>query len=190
MSWLMLGFLGIIWAAFLLPMRRSSPHRSVEDFERRMDLLADTDNGTGRWIVTPQKGVPFMGSRARAQARARERRRRVLVFLAECIGFSFLIGLVPPLRPMWYLSGGLVALLGVYVWMLLSIKQRMSEMDPSHRVRAVNAVPARPIPARVRHAGEASGLTREVFNGLGTLAADDIVKIVVRRASAAEPVRV
>lgn len=185
---LMLGILGIIWASFLLP-KRPSPFRSVEDFGRRMDLLAETDGGTGRWILTPQKGVPFMGSRARAQARARERRRRVLVFLGECIGFSFLIGLVPPLRPMWYLSGMFVALLGAYVWMLLSIKQRMSEIEPSDRVRAVNAVPARPIPARIRHASDAAGRTREVFNGLGTFDADDIVNIVVRTASAG-PVRV
>jgi hypothetical protein len=90
---------------------------------------------------------------------------------------------------MWYLSGTFVALLGAYVWMLLSIKQRMSEIEPSDRVRAVNAVPARPIPARIRHASDAAGRTREVFNGLGTFDADDIVNIVVRTASAG-PVRV
>jgi hypothetical protein len=191
MGWLMLAILGIMWASVLW-IRRSSSYRSVEDFERHMDLLAETDGGgPGRWIVTPQKGVPFMGPRARAQARARERRRQVLVFLGECIGFSFLIGLVPPLRPMWYVSGAFIALLGVYVWLLLSMKQRMSEIESTaQRVRAVNAVPARPIPARVRHASDAAGRTREVFNGLGTFAADELANIVVRRASAAEAVRV
>jgi Flp pilus assembly protein TadB len=188
MGWLMLVGLGIIWAAFLLPMRRSSPHRSVEDFERRMDLLAETDGG--RWIVTPQKGMPFLGSRARAQARARERRRKVLVFLGECIGLTFLIGLVPPLRPVWYASGVLAALLGAYVWMLLSIRQRASELDTRDRVRAVNAVPARPIAARFRHASDAAGRTREVFNGLGTFGTDDPANIVVRIASRPDPVRV
>ena len=46
MQWLLLGVLGIIWAAFLIPVgRRRSDSRSVEDFERwlplRVDPLAD-----------------------------------------------------------------------------------------------------------------------------------------------------
>jgi hypothetical protein len=185
MGWLMLAILGIIGAACLMSVRRRSPYRTVGDFERGMDLLAGTGGGPGRWIVTPQKGVPFMGSRARAQARARERRSRVFVFLGECIGFTFLIGLVPPLRPIWYASGAFAALLVVYVWVMLSLQQRMSEVVPSERerVRAVHAAPVHPIPARVRHASDAAGRTREAFNGLGTMAADELVNIVVRPAS-------
>lgn len=192
MSWLLLGVLAIIWVAFLLPSgRRSSPNRSVEDFERHMELLADTDGqGTGRWIVTPRKGVPFIGPRARAQARARERRRKVFVFLAESIGMSFLIGLVPPLHAMWYVTAFFFTLLGVYSWMLASMKQRTSELDPAERVRAVNHVPARPLPARYRYASDAGGSTRPVFNGLGTFDTDEVVNVVVRPASEVGAARV
>ena len=137
MSWLMLAALGMMWAAFLLPNRKHSPSNSVKDFERDMDLLADTE-GRGRWIVTPKKGMAFIGPRARAQARARERRRRVFVFLLESIGLSFLIGLVPPLRAIWIGTGILLAILGVYSWMLISIRTRGS----------VRAMPeARPAPS-------------------------------------------
>ena len=86
MQWLLLGVLGIIWVAFLIPVgRRRSDSRSVEDFERRMELLANAEvhGTTGRWIVTPRKGVRFLGPRERQQARARARRRRVFVFLIE-----------------------------------------------------------------------------------------------------------
>ena len=65
MEWLPLAVLGIMWVAFLLPTRgkTSTPQGSVGDFERRMELLAQAEtHGTeGRWIVTPRKGVRFLG---------------------------------------------------------------------------------------------------------------------------------
>jgi Flp pilus assembly protein TadB len=126
-QWLLLALLGIMWAAFLLPAgRKRSDARSVEDFERRMELLAQAEvHGTGgRWIVTPRKGVRFLGPRERQQARARARRRRVFVFLLEAIGLSLLIGVVPPLRVAWVVSATLGGLLFIYVWALLVIKAR------------------------------------------------------------------
>jgi hypothetical protein len=100
---LLLAALGIMWAAFLLPTWRRYPGNTVKDFERNMDLLAETEgSGQGRWIVTPRKGMTFVGPKARAQARARERRRRILVVLIESIVLTGLIGMVPPLRAMWY----------------------------------------------------------------------------------------
>src|SRR5688572_31361007 len=117
-----------MWAAFLLPMtaRRRSLTGSVEDFERRMEFLAHAEaNGTaGRWIVTPRKGARFIGDAERRRARVRDRRRRVLVFLIEAIGVTFLMGFVPPLRVFWNVTVALAVLLGVYVWMLISIKHR------------------------------------------------------------------
>lgn len=180
MGWLLLAALTMIWAAFLLPTWRGSANRSVRDFERGMELLAGTEeHGQGRWIVTPRKGIPFMGSQARAKARARERRRRVFVFLLESIGLSFLIGLVPPLRAMWVASGALLALLGVYVWLLVSMR-RAPQARPTVREAAR---PARPRPARQRYAADAAGRTaRPAFNGLATFGADDIASIVVRSA--------
>jgi Flp pilus assembly protein TadB len=127
MQWLLLGVLVIIWAAFLIPIgRRRSDNRSVEDFERRMELLANAEvhGTTGRWIVTPRKGVRFLGPRERQQARARARRRRVFVFLLEAIGLTLLIGVVPPLRVAWFVAAALGGLLLLYVWALLVIKAR------------------------------------------------------------------
>ena len=73
----------------------------MEDFERHMDILAETE-AQGRWIVTPRKGTTFLGRRECAKERARERRRRIFVVLIESIVLTALIGLVPPLRAMWY----------------------------------------------------------------------------------------
>jgi Flp pilus assembly protein TadB len=126
-QWLLLALLGIMWVAFLLPAgRKRSDARSVEDFERRMELLAQAEvQGTaGRWIVTPRKGVRFLGPRERQQARARARRRRVFVFLLEAIGLSLLIGIVPPLRVSWIVAAALGGLLVLYIWALLVIKAR------------------------------------------------------------------
>ena len=128
MDWLLLAALGIMWVAFLLPSdhRRQRTEHSVEDFERRMELLAhaEAQGSEGRWIVTPRKGARFVGVAERRRARIRERRRKVLVFLIESIGLTFLIGLVPPLHAAWALTGIFGGLLVLYVWLLLSIKHR------------------------------------------------------------------
>ena len=84
MDWLLLAALGIMWVAFLLPSdrRRRKTEQSVEDFERRMELLAQTElHANGRWIVTPRKGMPFVGTAERHRSRARERRRHVFTVL-------------------------------------------------------------------------------------------------------------
>ena len=183
MSWLMLAALGMMWAAFLLPTRKGSPSDSVKDFERNMELLADTDDrGRGRWIVTPRKGMAFVGPRAREHVRARERRRRVLVFLLESIVLTFLIGLVPPLRDMWFATAALSALLLIYVWMLVSIKQRGVEVRSRERARAAGA-PANAPSAPQRYVAQGdSRNARPAFHGLGAHEPDDAGDIIVRRA--------
>jgi Flp pilus assembly protein TadB len=144
-QWLLLALLGIMWAAFLVPRaRKRSDSRSVQDFERRMELLAQAEvHGTsGRWIVTPRKGVRFLGPRERQQARARIRRRRVFVFLLEAIGLSLLIGIVPPLRVAWMVAAALGGLLVLYVWGLLVIKARARSVSASTPVATrVTAAP-------------------------------------------------
>lgn len=176
MGWLLVAALCIMWAAFLLPNRRDSSNRSVEEFERGMGLLADTErHGQGRWIVTPRKGMAFVGTQQRAKQRARERRRRVFVFLLESLALTFLIGLVPPLRAMWYATGALAGILAVYVWMLLSIQAR---------TRAAGTLDASPTrPARQRYAADAGGrIPRAAFNGLPALGGDDLADVVVKPA--------
>jgi Flp pilus assembly protein TadB len=188
-EWLVVGGLGIMWAAFLIPTgrRRGSPDRSVVEFERRMELLAQAEvhGGSGRWIVTPRKGMRFVGEVERRRARARERRRQVFVFLLESIGITFLIGLVPPLRVMWTVSMVFGALLLAYIWLLLSMKHRdhaqprTSERDPQAPARTAPAA----VPARYVAEGR-STWARPTFNGLGTLGESDRVHVVVRTADA------
>jgi len=139
-EWMLLAALGIMWAAFLVPWghRKSTESRSVNDFEHRMELLANAEvhGTTGRWIVTPRKGVRFLGPDDRRRARARDRRRKIFVALLEVIVLSFLIGLVPPLRQIWYVTAGLGAMLVIYVWALLSIKARSSHPRAQVRLSA------------------------------------------------------
>ncbi len=188
MDWLLLGALGIMWVAFLLPSgrRQHTAARSVEDFERRMELLAHVEaNGSqGRWIVTPRKGARFVGVTERRRARVRERRRKVLVFLLESIGLTFLIGSVPPLRSVWYLSAIFGGLLVLYVWLLLSIKHRASDL-PHETARAARE-PARvktPVTAVPRYVvNNMTGWARPTFNGLGSVGEGDRVHVVVRPA--------
>jgi Flp pilus assembly protein TadB len=127
-EWMLLAGLGIMWAAFLVPWgrRKSTESRSVNDFEHRMELLANAEvhGTTGRWIVTPRKGVRFLGPDDRRRARARDRRRKIFVALLELIVLSFLIGLVPPLRQVWFVTAGLGAVFLMYIWALLSMKGR------------------------------------------------------------------
>ena len=188
MQWLLLAGLGIMWVAFLLPTdrRRLSSSASVEDFERRMELLAqvETNGGPGRWIVTPRKGTRFVGPVQRRQARARERRRKVFAFLLESIGLTFLIGLVPPLRVIWVVSGALIGLLAVYVWLLLSLRARAPQ-SVGERAAAAQAPDAGSrvafAPTAQRYVAEGrSTRARPTFNGLGSMGEGDRVHVVVR----------
>jgi hypothetical protein len=181
---LLLAALGIMWAAFLIPLasRRRGLTASVDEFERRMEFLAHAEaNGTpGRWIVTPRKGARFIGDAERRRARVRDRRRRILVFLIEAIGVTLLMGLVPPLRVVWYASIGLAALLLAYVWLLISIKHRTAidreetAMTPQDRAAAFAA----------RHVLESrNGRMGGSYDGPQGPAEIDRVHVVVRPAS-------
>jgi hypothetical protein len=103
-----------------------------------------------------------------------------LVFLLESIVLSFLIGLVPPLRDMWLATAALFALLLIYVWMLVSIKQG-AQARTRERARAAGA-PAEASPAPQRYVAGGRGNARPTFNGLGAHDPEDAGDIVVRRA--------
>jgi hypothetical protein len=189
-GWLLLVALVVLWAAFLVPSWASSPSKadkSMKDFERNMDVLAETES-PGRWIVTPRKGTTFLGMRARAQARARERRRRVLIVLIESLVLTALIGVVPPLRAMWYATATLAVLLSGYVWALLTMKAQAQ--DPARPRETAATAPASPRPTRQRYAADASNRTaRRSFNGLPAFG-DDLVNIVVRPAAEVDAARI
>jgi Flp pilus assembly protein TadB len=194
-EWLLLAALGMMWLAFLLPAghRRRSSRESVHHFERGMELLAqvETHHGSsGRWIVTPRKGTPFLGQTARKRARGRERRRQVFVFLLESIGITLLIGLVPPLRPIfWKFAMGLGAVLVLYTWLLLWIKRahalHAGRSHPHARIRAVHEPVIDTEAAMVsRHVADGlSNLARATYNGLDALSDDEFVHVVVKPAS-------
>jgi hypothetical protein len=190
LDWLLLAGLGIMWVAFLVPTRRRGrgPHVSVGDHERRMELLAqaETYGSEGRWIVTPRKGMRFMGQTERHRARSRERRRQVFTFLLEAIVITFLIGLVPPLRVIWSVTAIGFVLLAVYIWLLLTVKHRAAIYRTGpHRQphRPQVAQPARAAAPAKRYVADGKGtLARPTINGLGTVGEGDRVHVVVRTA--------
>jgi hypothetical protein len=137
-----------------------------------MELLANAEvhGTTGRWIVTPRKGVRFLGPADRHRARARDRRRKVFVALLELIVLSFLIGIVPPLRQVWYVTAGLGVVLVLYVWVLLSVKARTTPVGQP--VRPADAMQPVATPSFAVAAPE------EIFDF-----EDESVHVVVREVS-------
>jgi len=140
LSWLLIAGLGMIWAAFLLPFgyRRASPSSTVEEFERKMDLLAEANRAhAGRWVLVPRKGERFMGPRDRRRVRVRRRRRHILAVLLDAAAVTLLIGLFPPLRAMLVGTALLTGLLLLYVGLLVHLRAQDLRLA---RLRARRAV--------------------------------------------------
>jgi len=185
-EWMLLAALGIMWGAFLVPRgRKRSEARSVIDFEQRMELLANAEvhGTTGRWIVTPRKGVRFLGPDDRRRARARERRRKVFVVLLDSIVLTSLIGVAPPLRAMWFVAAGLGAVLFLYVWVLLSLKGRTSHQRGRVPAEA-NGESRRPVSVPSGEDRAFAARPRPAFQGLDIFGDDEPVHVVVHTASA------
>jgi hypothetical protein len=160
LSWLLIAGLGMIWAEFLLPFgyRRASPSSTVEEFERKMDLLAEANRAhAGRWVLVPRKGERFMGPRDRRRVRVRRRRRHVLAVLLDAAAITLLIGLFPPLRAMLVGTALLTGLLLLYVGLLVHL--RAQDLRLAH-LRARRAVQL----ARV----SVEGLQASAANGHGS----------------------
>ncbi len=135
-GWLFIAVLGIIWAAFFIPFLRQgrSPKSSVEEFERKMDLLAETNRGhRGRWVLMPRKDERFLGPRDRSRSRLRRRRRQVFNLLGEATGLSLLIGLFPPFHKVLLASAVLVVLLVAYAALLARLRVAEVERARSRR---------------------------------------------------------
>jgi len=184
-EWMLLAALGIMWGAFLVPRgRKRSEARSVIDFEQRMELLANAEvhGTTGRWIVTPRKGVRFLGPEDRRRARARERRRKVFVILLDSIVLTSLISVAPPLRPMWFVAAGLGAVLILYVWVLLSLKGRAH--TPGRLAATANGQPSRTVAIASSEHRDGAASSGPAFHDLDIFGDDQPVHVVVRTASA------
>jgi hypothetical protein len=124
------SLLVIIWLAFFLPSRHRSPAASVEEFEQKMSLLAETHrDAPGRWVLMPRRR--FLGPQDRARARVVRRRRVIFTGLLEATVLFLLMGMVPPLRPMLFAAGALAFLLLVYSALLVQI--RIGEHERARR---------------------------------------------------------
>jgi hypothetical protein len=144
-DWLSLAALGIIWAVLLVP---SPKRRSTPSPLRRFTPIEQEDfRQPGRWIISPKRGSRFVGPKQRARLRAQERRRQVLVFLAEAIGLTGLIGLFPPLRGMMLVTGGLAFLLLLYLGLIMMMV-RLGIGVPAPRPDEVVMIPEAELPAQ------------------------------------------
>jgi Flp pilus assembly protein TadB len=183
-NWLFLAVLVIIWAVCIFPRGRgrSSPSSSVADFERGLDLLADTGRA-GRWIVAPRKGARFIGARNRARARARGRRRRVVSFLLEATGITLLIALFPPMRPLIFAAAVFALLLVAYVIVLLAVHRNERELGRMRR--QLQAELDRPAPARAPTNGPRSAPRPGPAPVPQVIHLED-AHVVIRRAGALE----
>jgi hypothetical protein len=136
LTWLLLAVLGIIWAALLIPSRSRSPKSSVEDFEQRMNLLAEANRAApGRWVLMPRKGQRFMGA-DRELARVRRRRRQVFMVLLESTGLTLIMGIFPPFRIMLGVTVFLVFVLLVYMATLVKLRAEELERARIERMAA------------------------------------------------------
>jgi hypothetical protein len=141
LGWLLVTGLVIIWAIFLFPFlrRRRSPVTTVEEFEQKMDFLAETNVAhRGRWVIAPRKGERFLGERGRSRSRVRERRRQVFTILLEMTGLAVLIGLVPPFHRILLGAAVLGGLLLIYALLLVRIRSIEAHRAQLRRARRVS----------------------------------------------------
>jgi hypothetical protein len=182
LGWLLLAGLVIIWGIFLLPYGRfgMSAGSSLEEFERSMDLLAETQRrGPGRWVVMPRKGAPIKDFRDLSKARIRRRRRHILAGLAEASGLFILMGLFPPLQGMLVPGLILLGLLLVYMVLLARVKVAENErakLIAARRAQAEERGLAPPEPAPAAAAVPAHRLPDE------PLLIEDDCHVIVRRS--------
>ena len=123
LSWLLLVALAMLWAAFLNPTKKASPAESVREFERHMGRL-------GGELGSAATGSVAEGTRPLAGHRIR-RRRRAFTLLTQLWALTLLVGIAPPLRRLWFVSGVLMLALAAFVWVLLT-----ERMAPEREARA------------------------------------------------------
>lgn len=113
----------------------SSPVNGVRSFERDMGVIAKTNKAAapGRWIMIPRSEVTRP---IRRRSRVIRRRRLAFQRLLVTAAVTFLIGIVPGLRWMWFVHLAVDAVIGFYVLRLLRWKR-----DEEERARIVMPLP-------------------------------------------------
>jgi hypothetical protein len=132
---LLLVALGMLWAAFLNPTKKASPAESVRAFETDMDRLKSD------LLSAPPH--PTAGLRDRSAARLRARRRRLFTALVQAFAVTFLVGIMEIFRWMWALSGVLLLVTAVYVWLLLGYAAPHARPNRSRSKRSAQRPPVR-----------------------------------------------
>ena len=106
--------------------------------------------------------------------------------MLEAIGITFLIGLVPPLRVAWAVTG--VLRRAARRVRLAAAHDQASRVDLPHRAAPPRGVARRAVAPGARRLGTwpraAARWARPSFNGLGSLGEGDRVHVVVRAGEA------
>jgi hypothetical protein len=111
----------------------------------------------------PQKGHRLLGSKERNRIRVRQRRRLVLAILIQGIVLTGLIGLVPFLRPVLYVTAALGIALLLYAAMLLKVRSDEARMARTRRIKMVRRRMAQDRMAAPAYAGNGYGY-REAYD--------------------------
>ena len=174
LGWLLFALLGIIWIAFLLPRKQSSPLGSAKEFEKTLNLLAETNRtASGRWVLVPPKGRVLDGGQTARRVRARRRRRLLFVLMADGALLTGIMGAFPGLRPMLFGTAAFSSLLLLYTGLLAAIAAH--ERSEARRRRARALLEQRPrvmsrytaVPTRNGNGHHALGANGHSANGNG-----------------------
>jgi hypothetical protein len=144
-SLVVLLILAVVWAVFLVPQivrarAERTPADSIGAFRSQLSVLERTSPGVqaqpARAATRPVLGGAYTAVPAYRPAgalptrsQARKRRREILQALLAATAGSFLLGLVPPLRPMWFASAGLLGLTATYVFLLVRARNIAAERE-------------------------------------------------------------
>jgi hypothetical protein len=161
-SLVVLLILAVVWAVFLVPQlvrarAERTPADSIGAFRSQLSVLERTTPGQAvpsRAAARPILGGAYTTVPAYRPAGAlptrsqvRKRRRDILQALLAATAGSFVLGLVPFLRPMWMVTLLLAGLTAAYVFMLVRVRNIAAEREM--KVRYLPGPMGQPEPAFV-----------------------------------------
>lgn len=163
MSLVVLLILAVVWAVFLVPQlvrarAERTPADSIGAFRSQLSVLeraapgvqsapsrASTQPILGGAYTTVPAYRPAGALPTRSQAR--KRRKDILLGLLASTGGSFVLGLVPFLRPMWMATLVLAGLTAAYVLLLVRARNIAAEREMKVRYLPGPIPAAHPEPA-------------------------------------------
>lgn len=145
----LLVVLAAVWMAVLLPSLvrsriASSPIDGVRNFEVAMGILAGNRprrgnaGGSGRWVMVPRE----VTMPARRRSRVIQRRRRIFNRLVGIALVTLATAFVPAVRWMVFVHLFVDAVLGLYVWRLIQIKNQPLESPAAAAFGSASSAPA------------------------------------------------